>query len=266
MHRIAAFAAAVLVAVGCGPAPAPLTDVTVYWEFERNTFVDGVDGFLPYDTLVNWPPGTTRTSCPESGVDFVTVTDLNGTLLVPSVLCINQLVQGVVLAGFPGNNTYVVTGWRNNVELPLYRGQVTVNVGSGSPPYFGTAIAVGIPNLLTVDAVLVDAAAPQGYPTCGAAGIQRFDAWLEDGFGNVVWQAAGPTFGVPCALNELPGVSFGLVDRDQVTLWMDAVDTRGTSSAVIWSRCGFGFPHIRGQEDRFSLPLPLGMCDNPPPP
>ena len=47
------------------------SEVTVYWEFDRNTFIDGVDGFVPYDTNVNWPPGTGNRSCPQSGVDFV---------------------------------------------------------------------------------------------------------------------------------------------------------------------------------------------------
>jgi hypothetical protein len=257
-----------LVATGCGPAPAPLTSVTVYWEFDRNTFIDGVVGFIPYDTSVN-RPGFGSGPCPQSGVNFVTVTDLNGNPLTGSVPCVNQSVQGVVLTGFPGNNTYVVTGWRNGWALPLYRGQVTVTVGNGVLACgtfdCGTAIAAGIPDALTVDAILADRNAPSGYPSCGLAGIQRFDAWIEDGLGSLVWRAAGSS-AVRCGLSDPPGVSFGAVDRDQLTLWMDAIDERGTTPAIIWSRCGFGFPQLAGTENRFSLPLPLGACDNPPPP
>jgi hypothetical protein len=269
MKRTIALVAATLVVAACGPAPAPFTSVTVYWEFDRNTFIDGVDGFVTYDANVNWPPGTGNRACPQAGVDFVTVTDLNGNPLTPSVPCINQSVQGVVLSGFPGNNTYVVTGWRTGRALPLYQGQVTVTVGNGvlSCGTFecGTAYAAGIPDVLTVDAILADRLAPQGYTSCLLAGIQRFDAWLVDGFGTVVWRAAGAS-GVPCGPTDVPGVSFGSVDRDQLTLWMDAIDERGTAPAIIWSSCGFGFPHFAGRENRFSLALPLGVCTSPAPP
>jgi hypothetical protein len=179
------------------------TDVTVYWEFDRITFIDGVHGFIPYDTNVNWPPGTGSRACPQSGVDFVTITDLNGNLLVPSVSCVNQSVQGAVVTGFPGANTYVVTGWRNGQPLPLYRGQVTVTVGNGVLACgtfdCGTAIAEGIPDALTVDAVLADSSAPAGYRTCGQAGIQEFTASIEDGLGSLIWRNP-----VPCGVSDIP--------------------------------------------------------------
>jgi hypothetical protein len=264
MKRIAAIAAAAVVAAGCGPGPAPLTSVTVYWEFDRNTFIDGVESFIVYDSFVNWPPGTGSRACPQSGVDVVDVSDLNGNLLASGIRCVNQSVQGAVVSGFPGNNTYVVTGWRFGQPLPLYQGQVTIQVTSGVPT-FGTAFAAGISDPLTIDAILADANAPLGYPTCGTAGIQWIDAWIEDGLGSVVWRAAGAS-GVFCGVTDVPGISFGAVDRDQLTLWMDAVDERGTTPAIIWSRCGFAFPHFAGRESRFSLSLPLGACNNPPPP
>jgi hypothetical protein len=264
MKRIAAFAAAAIVAAGCGPGPAPLTTVTVYWEFDRHTFIDGVESFIVYDSFVNWPPGTGSRACPQSGVDVVDVSDVNGNLLASSVRCVNQSVQGAVVSGFPGSNTYVVTGWRFGQSLPLYQGQVTIQVVNGVPT-FGTAFAAGISDPLTIDAILADANAPRGYPTCGDAGIQRFDAWIEDGFGSVVWRAAGAS-AVRCRLSDPPGVSFGAVDRDQLTVWMDAVDERGTTPAIIWSRCGFAFPHYPGGASRFFLDLPLGACTNPAPP
>jgi len=264
MKRIAAFAAAAVVAAGCGPAPAPLTSVTVYWEFDRNTFIDGVEGFIPYDTQVNWPPGTGNRACPMSGVEFVSVTDQAGNVLAANVPCINQSVQGVVLTGFSGPNTYWVTGWRANRPLPLYRGQVTVTVGTGvlncGTFECGTVIAAGIPDLLTVDAFLADANAPQGYPNCGLAGIQELDAWVVDGLGSLVWRNV-----VQCGPSFPPGVSFGPVDRDALTLWMDAIDLRGTTPAIIWSRCAFPVPHFVGTENRFSLTLPLGVCTPNPP-
>jgi hypothetical protein len=261
MNRIAAFviAAAVAVVAGCGTSSAPLTSVAVYWEFDRNTFVDGVESFVVYDSFVNWPPNTGSRACPQSGVDVVDVTDLNGNLLASSVPCVNQSVQGVVVSGFPGNNTYVVTGWRFGRTLPLYRGQVTIPVVSGVPT-FGTVFAAGIPDELTVDAILADANAPLGYPTCGLAGIQQFTAAIEDGFGTLVWRNP-----VPCRPVDVPGVSFGFVDRDVLSLWIDAWDTRPIVPQIVWSICQFDFPHFPGTASRFSLQLPQGVCSPPPP-
>lgn len=265
MHRIAAVAIAALVAAGCGPTSEPLTEVTVYWEFERNTYIDGVEGFVPYDVDVNWPVGTGSRFCPQSGVDFVSVTDRNGAVLAANVPCVNQSVQGVLLAGFPGNNTYVVTGWRSGRALPLYQGQVTVPVVAGVPTY-GTAFASGIPDALTVYAILADAASgPAGYPTCGLAGIDQFQGWIEDGLGTLIWRNP-----VPCGPSATPGISFGPVDRDTLFLWMDAIDNRVSPPDIHWSRCGYaqpnGFAHFAGGEDLFTLSLDLGACNNPPPP
>ncbi|MEI6224213.1 MAG: hypothetical protein WCS72_05640 [Deltaproteobacteria bacterium] len=268
MNRAAAPLLASLLTVAiaaCGPTTnqGPLTEVSVYWEFERYTFIDGVEGFLAYDANVNWPPGTGSRACPQSGVDFVTITDGFGNPLTGSIRCVNQSVQGALLAGFEGPNTYVVTGWRNGVAAPLYQGQVTIQVVNGVPT-FGTAIAAGIPDLLTVDAILADATSgPSGYPTCGLARIQRFDAALRDRFGSLIWRNP-----VRCGVNNVPGVSFDLVDRDNLFLWMDAVDETPVVPEIVWSICGFrtpgGFPHFLARENRFSLLLPLGMCTTPP--
>ncbi len=115
-------------------------------------------------------------------MDVVDVTDLNGNLLASGVPCVNQSVQGVVVSGFPGNNTYVVTGWRFGQPLPLYRGQVTIHGGERRADYFGTVFAAGIPDPLTVDAILADANAPLGYPTCGAGRDPGVDAGSRTGW------------------------------------------------------------------------------------
>jgi len=271
MNRATATLLASLLAVtlaACGPTTnqPPLTNVTIWWEFDRNTFIDGRTGIIPYDTLVNWPPGTGSRGCPESGVDFVIVFDNSGNQLSPATPCINQNVQGVVVTGFQAPSVYWIEGYRTGVSVPLYRGQVTIDglAPPPAPPYSGTAIAAGIPDALTVDAILADAnSGPSGYPTCGLAVVQRFDAALQDGVGNLIWRNP-----VPCAANDVPGVSFGLVDRDNLFLWMDAVEVVPGPPQIIWSICGFGpnggFPHFLGRENRFSLRLPLGMCTTPP--
>jgi len=256
MNRIAAFAIVALFAAGCGPSTQPLTELTVYWEFQRHTFIDGVPGTLPYDPNVNWPPGTRITRCPMSGVDLVDVTDVNGTLLASGVPCVNQAVQGVLLAGFPGNNTFTVTGWRIGVPAPLYTGRVVINVGTGPPPYFGTAFAAGIPSNLTVDAVLT--LNQTTYPTCGLAGVDRLEGWIQDGNRSLVWWNS-----VDCLANNIPSIQFGPVDRDDLFLWFDTLDHRVAPPDIPWSRCEFSFPHLR--DNIFSLPLDVGAC-NPPPP
>jgi hypothetical protein len=251
----------------CGPTTnqPPLTNVTIWWEFDRNTFIDGRIGIIPYDTNVNWPPGTGSRACPESGVDFVIVFDNAGNQLSAATPCINQNVQGAVVVGFQAPSVYWIEGYRNGVSVPVYRGQVTID-GLAPPPapaYSGTVIAAGIPDALTVDAILADAnSGPQGYPNCGLAVIQRFEAALRDGFGSLIWRNS-----VPCAIGDVPGVSFGPVDRDDILLWMNAVDILA-AQPIVWSICGFGtpggFPHFQGRENRFSLRLPQGMCTTPP--
>jgi hypothetical protein len=259
MHRIAAFAAAVLVAAGCGPAPVPLTEVTIWWEFDRHTLIDNVASFVPYDTNVNQPPGTNG-RCPQSGVDTVVVYDVNGNPLSAPTPCVNQGVQGVVVPGFQGPNTYVIEGWRDGVSVPLYRGEVTIDglAPPPSPPYSGTAIAGGISNDLTIDMILADPSNPAGYATCGLARVDQFQGWVEDGFGTLIWRNT-----INCGLSFMPSIQYGLVDRDNLFVWIDTYDHTFTPADIPWSVCDFGFAHLKN--DLFSLPMVLGLC-NPPPP
>ena len=254
-----ALAVLALGACGPGPAPAPFVDVTIYWEFDRNTFIDGVIGIVPYDTIVNWPPNTGSRACPESGVDFVTVADAFGNPLTSFVPCINQSVQGVVVPGFAGNNTYVVTGWNNASGFPWYRGSVTVNAVPGAFN-FGTAIAAGIPSTLTIDMILRDPSNPAGWATCGGAGVNRFQGWVADGLGTLVWRNQ-----VICDVGNSPSIQYGPVDRDFLSVWIDTIDDRVIPPDIPWSICGFEFMHER--TNLFSLVIPFGpACTTPPPP
>ncbi len=258
MKRTAAIALAALASAACGPTSPPLVDVTVYWEFDRNTLIDGVVDFVPYDTLVNWPPGTGNRSCPDSGVDFVVVSDPAGNPISGSVPCINQSVQGVTVLGFQGPATYLVTGWRNGVAQPLFSGEVTINAVPGAFN-FGTAIAAGIPSSLTIDMVLVDSASgPAGYQTCGLAGVDQFQGWVEDGLGTLVWRNV-----IECGPSFMPSIQYGPVDRDDLFIWIDTYDNRFNPAVIPWSICDFGFGHF--QNNLFSLPIPQGVCTPDPP-
>jgi hypothetical protein len=260
MNRTAAAALAVLAVAACGPTSnsPPLVEVTVYWEFDRNTLIDGVAGIRPYDTRVNWPPGTGSRACPESGVDFVVVTDTVGNPFTGSVPCINQSVQGATILGFQGTATYVVTGWRTGVATPLFSGQVTLNAVPGTFN-FGTAIAAGIQSPLTIDMILIDpGSSPAGYPTCGLAGVDQFQGWIEDGFGTLVWRNV-----INCGPSFTPSIQYGPVDRDSLFIWIDTYDNRFTPAVIPWSICDFGFSHL--QSNLFSLPIPRGVCTPDPP-
>lgn len=256
MNRATAAALAALAAAACGPTSPPLVDVTVYWEFDRNTLIDGVVGFVPYDTIVNRPPGSGST-CPDSGVDFVVVTDTAGNPFTGSVPCINQLVQGVTILGFQGPATYVVTGWRNGIDAPLFSGEVTVNAVPGAFN-FGTAIAAGLQSNLTIDMILADASAPLGYPTCGTARVDQFQGWVEDGFGTLIWRNT-----VNCGPSFLPSIQYGPVDRDDLFIWIDTLDNTFAPPDIPWSICNFGFGHFRN--NLFSLSIPQGICIPDPP-
>ena len=256
MIRLAAVAVAVAsfaLASGCNPAPPPLTEVDIYWEFDRYTLIDGVEGSVRYDHDVNWPPGTGDGACPQSGVDYVTITDDQGNPVTGNVPCINQSVQGAALGGFPGPNTYWVTGWRRGVALPLYTGSVTVNVVDANP-VMGTVVAAGIPSDLTVDMVL-----PPYDPvttTCGIANVDSFDGWVEDGFGTLIWKNTilcdNPAY--------IPSIQYGLVDRDDLFLWIDVY----SGPNLLWSKCNYGFGHY--SDDLFSLTIDPGVCLPAPPP
>jgi len=249
MRRAVATSLVSLLAVAtfaCGPAPLPLTDVTVSWEFDRITFIDGVEGFITYD-------------CRQAGVDFVTISDGFNNLIANAVPCLNGGFQGAVVGALPGPNTFVVTGWRNNINQPLFTGERTINVLEGFPNVV-LVVAQGIPDLLTVDAILADFPGGPAYTTCGLAGIQRFDGWIVDGNGRLIWRNP-----VLCGPSQAPGISFGWVDRDNLFLWMDAWDLRVNPPDLHWSICASRQPHFFGVENRFSLRLPLGVCAPAPP-
>ncbi len=235
-------------------APTPV-DVAVYWEFARNTWIDGVAGTVPYDSNVNWPPGTGDRACPQAGVDFVTVTDVDGNVLANDVPCVNSSVQGVLLTSIPGAATYVVTGWRTGIDVPLYGGQATVSVAEGTPT-FTTVVAHGIPSALTVSATLGGV----NYPTCGNAGVDRLDGWIVDGLGTLVWRDW-----VACGPQDVPGISFGPVDRDVDFLWMQASGPGGGTPSLLYSRCNYEVPHFTSGENWFTLDLPSGLCAPSPP-
>ncbi|MBS1111641.1 MAG: hypothetical protein H6Q88_3633 [Anaeromyxobacteraceae bacterium] len=254
----AAVLASLLATAACGPAPVPVTPVTIWWEFSRHTFVDGIPDTLPYDPDVNAHPPGIDGPCTQAGVDWVIVYDAAGVAISPFTPCVNLGVQGAVVTGFQGPNTYVVEGWRDGVSVPLYRGQVLID-GLAPPPapaYSGTAIAAGIPSSLTIDMLLYEFGSPAAYTTCGAANVDGFDGWLEDGAGTLVWRNF-----IPCQPFEMPSIQYGDVDRDDLFAWIDTYRPPPGIPDIPWSICDYGFGHFR--DDLFGLRMDVGACPNP---
>jgi len=138
MKRIALLAAAL--ASGCvvSSEPPPVFgygDVVVYWNFSRHTLVAPFT--VLYDGNVN--PGGPSRACADSGVEYVTVTDVYGTLIdpgTPTIPCVYGGVQGATFLDFtPGTYTFVVHGYRtvNSVPVEVHRGQGSVYVYENQP-------------------------------------------------------------------------------------------------------------------------------------
>jgi hypothetical protein len=243
-RRTAALAALALSACYSNP-PTPLSDVIVYWEFRRSTFVDGVAGSVTYDADVSHP-GIAAGSCPQSGVERVEVSDGEGTRLTsPDVPCIWAGVQGLTLLGFPGGlRKVVVRGFRAGAPDVLFEGEAAVAVVPG-PAIPVTVSAPGVADALSVSAVLGGGPAQ----TCGAADVQRLEARLQESSGTVVWRGAAP-----CAPGDAAVVSLGPVDRGDYRLWLEAVRTTAVPAGeVVYSACGEPIAHLAPQQVGVSL-------------
>lgn len=135
MKRIALLAAAAL-ASGCvSSEPLPPVyaygDAIVYWNFSRHTAIAPFS--VVYDGNLN--PGGASRACSESGVEYVTVTDLAGNLIdpyTPTIPCVFAGVQGATFLTFPAgmSYTFVVHGYRtvNASPVEVHRGEGTVYV------------------------------------------------------------------------------------------------------------------------------------------
>jgi len=243
-------AAAALALSGCfASQDTPLTNVVVYWQFQRATFVDGVAGAVAYDVDPQHP-AVPDGRCPQSGVDRVQVRDGAGTVLVPSVPCVNAGAQGVALLGEPaGPRTLVVLAFRDGVPDPLYAGQAEVDILPG-PAIPVDVVARGLPDALAVRLAI---GAPPAA-TCGAADVQRLEATLRDGAGTLVWRNA-----VACAPGDTPAIELGAVDRDAYLGWFSAVRTSAPPPGdVAASACAVPVDHFAPQT--LDVPLAPGPC------
>jgi hypothetical protein len=193
MKRTALLAAAI--ATGCVSSPPPpppvyaYGDVIVYWDFSRNTLVAPFS--VPYDT--NLAPGGGSGACSDSGVEYVSVTDLAGNLIdpyTPTISCVYQGVQGATFLTFPeGSYTFVVHGYRtvNAVPVEVHRGQGTVIVYANQANPV-TVTAAGIQRDL--DVFLYEGVNPL---TCFAGDTLGYT--LVDGIATTIDQVSGLTCG-----------------------------------------------------------------------
>jgi hypothetical protein len=246
MKRIALLAAAAVATAGCYSSPPPpppiyYGDVIVYWDFARNTS----SGPVLYDgSLV----GVGNTACPESGVEYVTVTDLAGLLIdpyTPTISCVYQGVQGATFLTFPeGNYTFVVHGYRTVGGLPVevHRGQGSVYI-YGNTQNQVTVTAAGLQGDLDVFLY-------QGTNLFQCLGGDALGYTLVDGIGTIIDQASA----LAC-VNPIPF----RVDLDTLDIRLQ-VSNGGT---VIFDSCTpQPFHHFGNDTAGFgwSVALQVGAC------
>ena len=243
-------AAAALALSSCfASQDTPLTNVVVYWQFQRATFVDGVEDEVPYDADPQHPP-VAQGRCPQSGIDRVEIRDGAGEVVLPSTPCVTAGAQGAALIGYPaGPRTLVVRGYRDGVAEPLYVGRALVDVVAG-PAIPVSVVAVGVPDGLSIRVAL-----GTGRPaTCGDADVQRFEATLRDPAGTVVWRNP-----IPCAPGDPLELALGPVDRDAYESWIAAIRTSASPSGeVVASACAVPLPHYGPQT--LDVALAPGAC------
>ncbi len=233
MKRIALLAAAVL-GTGCVSTIEAPGDVAIYWDFLRHT--TAAPGYVYYDT--NLSPGGPDGACSQARVGYVQVTDLYGNLIdpmTPWISCVYQGVQGAKFLGFsPGSYTFVVHAFAGTYPTgtEVYTGQSTVNVSGGGLNSV-TITAEGVQGNLVVTATLFDGTTT--YTTCGAAGVQWFDFWIEDFVGTLIDSGSAS-----CAANQTPGVTVGPTDLGVLYLWINAVRTTTVPEQIIFTRCQYG--------------------------
>ncbi len=254
MKRIALLAAAVL-GTGCVATVESSGDVAIYWDFLRHT--TAAPGYVYYDT--SFTPGGPDGACSQAGVDYVQVTDLNGNLLdpmTPWVHCVYQGVQGARFSNFsPGPYTFVVHAFAGSYPTgtEVYTGQGSVDV-SGGVVNSVDVTAQGVQGNLVVTATLFDGVTT--YTTCGAAGVQWFDFWIEDHVGTVIDSGSAA-----CASNQTPGVTVGATDLDVLYLWINAVRTTTVPEQIIFTTCQYPISfHASGN---FTVPLDYAATCTP---
>jgi hypothetical protein len=253
--RVAAVALAALPLAGCLSSPAtPITNVVVYWQFQRATFVDGIAGTVAYDADPQHPPVASG-RCPQSEIDTVEIRDGAGQIVLPSTPCVTGGIQGANLVGYPeGPRTLVLRAFRDGVPDTLYAGEARVEVLAG-PAIPVSIVAVGVPDALSFQVVPVGGGA--GPATCGAADVQRLDDTLRDVAGTVVWRNP-----VPCAPADPLALALGPVDRDAYLVWVAAVRTSASPGGeVVASACAVPISHYGPQV--MDVALAPGTCAPP---
>ena len=258
MKRIASLAAAAL-AAGCvssAPPPPPIYyygDAIVYWDFSRNTLLAPFS--VAYDT--NLAPGGASRACPQSGVEYVTITDTFGNLIeptTPTIPCIYSTglpgVQGAVLPSLPvGNYTFVVHGYRTiggfAVEVHRGQGSVYVDANMQNPV---TITAAGLQGNLDVFLY-------EGTPlfTCLAGDTLGYT--LQDPVGTIIDQISNLACGNP--------ISFRVANSTGVDL--DNLDIRvqvSNGGSVVLDSCTQSFNHFGNDTGSFgwAVGLQAGAC------
>lgn len=201
-----------------GPSGPPTGDLTLFWDFQRAK-LDGTT--VGYDT--NPYPGGASRACPQSGVDTISLTYSDGTLVDPSAGAIPCIygdattpgAQGAIFGPMSsGVHDLVLTGYAGQVAT--YQARFQVTVVEGRTVEYAVTLP-GIPDDLDVYARFMDRfGTTEPWTTCAAAKVNTLTYNLVDGAGTSV--ASGS---VTCT--DPAGLSFRVaqgtgIDRDTYTI------------------------------------------------
>lgn len=233
-------------------------DTVVRWEFLRNVRNGAGDivGTYLYDNAEVVHAGSGL--CEESFVDLVEVSMPGFRKSFP---CVFEGVQGATITGVPvGANRVTVTGWRADVNEPVYSTEMTIDVVPGGAldnDFYFSLDAVSAPIDIYAAIAL---GADQYYATCAAAGSPDIAFEVFDSFSSEpVLEGV-----VLCAPSTTPGyaipVYVGDLDFDNYLIRMAGYTTSATIPA--YDSCDRQFDHFGAQIglDGVNFPLASGTC------
>lgn len=221
LPALTAALATALAGTGCiVTSSEPTGSVDLFWQFVRTKW-DGTS--LVYDQESLTPPGANGT-CPQSGVDTVTVTWPGGSVTAD---CRRSGSQGVALDGVPaGLVPFTVTGYQG--PHAVFRSTQTIDVPAG-PPSAAVSRLVEVAALydsMDVYFVFTDALGIIPNATCASEGVDYFLFDIYDGAGTKVVSTSMFAGGKHACVEGFPGPGVALdgIDFDAYTIRAQAFE------------------------------------------
>jgi hypothetical protein len=247
------------VATGCGDDNPP-GELLVYWQFAHRA-ADGTD--VIYDSV---PAGAGQRTCPQSGVDYMTIRDTSGRdvdRFFPTFDCVNELGdQGIVVELIrPGTHTWVITGYRG--DFAIYETAFTFDVrsdrltviGDGSPGNPPPVTLGGILDDLEILARLATTGVPPQPLSCEQIGATTLTYSIVD------WAGTETRFGTFPCVGGSPSILLPGVERDNYAVRIQALSAAnvpvGDTLIPVAQGCGAEFDPLIDHYSRTQATVPV---------